>query len=89
MLILTRKSGESIRIGKDVVIHILESNSKQMKLGISAPREVPVYRNEVYEKIQSENRAAATSQQASLKAGLESLRAMKGKRSDRKDPDHG
>lgn len=60
MLILTRKSGESIRIGNEIVVHILENSSNQMKIGISAPREVPVYRNEVYEKIQAENRAAST-----------------------------
>ncbi|MBN4081103.1 carbon storage regulator CsrA [Caldithrix abyssi] len=58
MLVLTRKAGERIRIGKDVIISVLEHSHRHTKLGISAPRVVAVYRNEVYQKIQEENRAA-------------------------------
>jgi len=61
MLILTRKSGESIRIGNNIVISILESSSRYLKIGIDAPKDVAVYRNEIYEKIQAENRAASAS----------------------------
>jgi carbon storage regulator len=61
MLILTRKSGESIRIGSNIVISILDSSSRYLKIGIDAPKEIAVYRNEIYEKIQAQNRAATTS----------------------------
>jgi len=61
MLILTRKSGESIRIGNNIIISILESSSRYLKIGIDAPKSVAVYRNEIYEKIQEQNRAANAS----------------------------
>jgi carbon storage regulator len=79
MLILTRKSGESIRIGNSIVVHILDSNSNQMKVGISAPREIPVYRNEVYEKIEIENRAATIglAQHDSLLSGLKQIKSKR------------
>ena len=80
MLILTRKSGESIRIGNDVVVHILESSSKHMKIGISAPRDIPVYRDEVYARIQEENRASAikTADPGSVLDGIRMLKQSKG-----------
>ncbi len=59
MLILTRKSGESIRIGNNIIISVLEASATNSKIGIDAPKEIAVYRNEIYEKIQVQNRAAA------------------------------
>jgi carbon storage regulator len=53
MLILTRKIGEKIIIGEDVVVTVLSVKGYQVKIGIAAPRSVPVYREEVYEKIKS------------------------------------
>jgi len=50
MLILTRSSGESLRIGDDVIIKVLANNGAQIKLGIEAPRSVAVNRAEVYDK---------------------------------------
>ncbi len=72
MLILTRKSGESIRIGNNIVISILESSSRYLKIGIDAPKDVAVYRNEIYEKIQAQNRAATatTAQLGNVLQGL-------------------
>lgn len=58
MLALTRKKGESIILNNDIEISILELRGDQVKIGISAPREVPVYRKEVYLQIQKENEAA-------------------------------
>ena len=58
MLALTRKKGESIIVNNDIEISILELRGDQVKIGISAPREVPVYREEVYLQIQKENEAA-------------------------------
>ncbi len=59
MLILARKHNEKIMIGDDVEVSVVEIKGDQVKLGISAPRDVKVYRAEVYEAIQEENRAAA------------------------------
>lgn len=59
MLVLTRKLGESIVIGNNVRVTVLELQGKQIRLGIDAPQEVTVHRGEVYERIEAENRAAA------------------------------
>lgn len=59
MLVLTRKLGENIRIGDDVKITVLEVRSGQVKLGIEAPPQVKVHREEIYARIQEENRRAA------------------------------
>ena len=59
MLILTRKVGETVAIGDDIQISIVEIKGNQVKLGIQAPKSVQVHRAEVYEKIQDENRLAA------------------------------
>ena len=58
MLVLTRKLGENIRIGDAVKITVLEVRSGQVKLGIEAPPEVKVHREEIYARIQEENRRA-------------------------------
>ncbi|MCI9445974.1 MAG: carbon storage regulator CsrA [Lachnospiraceae bacterium] len=58
MLALTRKKGESIIVNNDIEISILDIRGEQVKVGIKAPKEVPVYRKEVYLQIQKENEAA-------------------------------
>ena len=58
MLALSRKQGESIVIGKNIEITVLEAKGDQVKIGISAPKSVPVYRKEIYAQIQEENREA-------------------------------
>lgn len=58
MLVLTRKLGENIRIGTNVKITVLEVRSGQVKLGIDAPPDVKVHREEIYARIQEENRRA-------------------------------
>jgi carbon storage regulator len=55
MLILTRKAGETIRIGDDIVISVMEIRGNQVRLGINAPRSVTVHRQEVYDQIQEQN----------------------------------
>lgn len=62
MLVLTRKLNESINIGNDIEIVIVEIKDDQVKLGIKAPKKVPVYRNEIYKAILEENKLAAASQ---------------------------
>lgn len=61
MLVLSRKAGESIVIGNDVVITILEVRGGQIRVGVDAPRSLAVHRAEVYEQVLAENRAAAAS----------------------------
>lgn len=58
MLILTRRAGESIVIGDNVVITIVEAGRDQVRVGIDAPRSVTVHRQEVYAEITRENEAA-------------------------------
>jgi carbon storage regulator len=54
MLILTRKVGEIIMIGEDIVVKVLGVRSGQVKIGIEAPRAMPVHRHEIFERIKSE-----------------------------------
>ena len=58
MLALSRKQGESIVIGNNIEITVLEAKGDQVKIGLSAPKSVPVYRKEIYAQIQEENREA-------------------------------
>lgn len=62
MLALSRKLGESIVIGNDIEISILEIKGDQVKVGINAPKSVPVYRKEIYIQIQDANKEAAQSE---------------------------
>ncbi|ATR83033.1 carbon storage regulator [Pseudomonas sp. HLS-6] len=54
MLILTRRIGETIRINDDISVTVLSVQGQQVKLGIAAPAEVAVHREEIYERIQAE-----------------------------------
>ena len=54
MLILTRKLGESIRIGDDITLTVLSVKGNQIRLGVDAPREVEVHRQEIYDRILDE-----------------------------------
>ena len=58
MLALSRKLGESIVIGKDVKISILEIKGDQIKIGIDAPKNVTIYREEIFKQIEEENKEA-------------------------------
>ncbi len=61
MLVLSRQRDESIMIGEDVVVTVVDVRGDRVRLGIDAPSEIPVHRREVYEAIHRENqRAAAT-----------------------------
>jgi carbon storage regulator len=59
MLILTRRLGESIQIGEDIRITFLDIKGKQIRIGIEAPKDVIVHREEVYRTIQEQNLRAA------------------------------
>jgi carbon storage regulator len=64
MLVLTRKLNQSIKIGDDVEITVIEVRGDQVRLGVTAPRDVSVHRKEVYLQIQQENRAASAAPDA-------------------------
>ena len=59
MLIITRKPGEKIMLGDDVVVHVMEIVGNSVRVGIQAPRSVPVYREEIWDAVRRENQAAA------------------------------
>ena len=54
MLVLTRRSGETLIIGEDIRVTVLDVSGNQVRLGVTAPREVPVHREEVAERIRAE-----------------------------------
>ncbi|MCK8602383.1 carbon storage regulator CsrA [Desulfoferrobacter suflitae] len=58
MLVLTRKTGESIRIGDDIEIVITAVEQNKVRVGIRSPRHIPVHREELYRKMRQENRKA-------------------------------
>lgn len=70
MLALSRKKNEALVIDNCIEVTILEIKGDQVKLGISAPKEVPIYRKEVYLQIQEANKAALETQ------GLEALKKL-------------
>lgn len=59
MLVLTRKEGEGIVIGDDVRIYVVELKNGSIRLGIDAPKEKKIYRQEIYDKVSLENKNAA------------------------------
>jgi carbon storage regulator len=59
MLVLSRKKGQSIMIGHNIEISIVDVQGEQVRLGIDAPKEVTIHRKEVFEEIISENKQAA------------------------------
>lgn len=72
MLALSRKKNEALIINNNIEITVLEIKGEQVKLGISAPKDVPVYRQEVYAQIQEANKEAANMD------GMEALKELLG-----------
>ena len=75
MLVLTRKSNQSIMIGDDIEVSVLAIMGEKVRIGIQAPRDIPVFRKEVYLEIQQE-RADGTEREA-VDEALERLKAKK------------
>ncbi|MDO9536608.1 MAG: carbon storage regulator CsrA [Bacillota bacterium] len=59
MLVLTRKKGQSIIVGDGIEISVVDVNGDSVRIGVSAPREISIYRREIYEAIREENISAA------------------------------
>ena len=74
MLILSRKIEESIIIGDSITIKILGIQEGQVKIGIDAPKEIKVYRSELYEQIQNENKEASKAEKHSVSEAAVMLR---------------
>ncbi len=73
MLALSRKKNEALIINNNIEVTILDVKGDQVKIGITAPKEVPVYRKEVYLQIQEANRAAVSVE------GMDALKTLLGK----------
>ena len=59
MLIVTRRAGEKIMLGDDIVVEVMEVTGSTVRIGIQAPRSIPVYREEIWDAVRAENQAAA------------------------------
>jgi len=66
VLVITRKAGDRVRIGDDITVTVLEVTGSSVRIGIDAPVEIPVYRHEIIEATEAENRAAAAATIAEL-----------------------
>lgn len=73
MLVLTRKPHESLIIGDNIEVKVLSVVGEKVRLGIQAPREIPVYRKEIYIEIAQQNAAAGRSSRAEVDAALKRL----------------
>ena len=73
MLVLSRRLGESVMIGDDITVTVLEVRGDIVRLGIDAPRDVKVHREEVYREVEASNRAAAGNSSEVTAAGLARL----------------
>jgi carbon storage regulator len=77
VLILTRKTGEAVTIGEDIKITVLSVQGKQVKLGITAPERVSVYRDEIFKRIQIENVKASMALKEDLQELARIIKARK------------
>ncbi len=79
MLILTRKAGEKIRIGDDITIHVVDIGKGNVRIGVEAPKEVTIMRQEVGQRIEEENRMAAKRNRNTLVHAASMLKGHKTK----------
>ena len=77
MLVLTRKSNQSIMIGDDIELSVLAIVGEKVRIGIQAPRDIPVFRKEVYLEIQNEGVAAEAAAGSVVEAALQDLTSGK------------
>jgi carbon storage regulator len=66
MLIITRRAGQKIMLGDDVTIHVMEIVGNSVRIGVEAPKSLPVYREEIWAAVKEENQASATANTDSL-----------------------
>ena len=85
MLVLTRKSGEKIKIGDDIVVKVLEIEGGGVKIGIDAPKEITILRMEILEQIRSENVQAAEESGVDIKQAAELFKKKISMRTEKKE----
>lgn len=73
MLVLTRKINECINIGQDIEIFVVEIKDDHVKIGIRAPKDVPIYRQEIYKSILNENEIAASASKLALESASKAI----------------
>ncbi|MDG1891520.1 MAG: carbon storage regulator CsrA [Verrucomicrobiota bacterium] len=66
MLVLSRKTGESIIIDGQITVHILKSDKETVKIGVDAPKDIPIFRKEIHDEIRFSNQKAATAPDTDL-----------------------
>ena len=66
MLMMTRRAGEKIILGDDIVIEVVEVTGNTVRLGVTAPRSLPVYREEIWAAVKEENQASASAEAESM-----------------------
>jgi carbon storage regulator len=66
VLIITRRPGERIMLGDDITVHVMEIVGNSARIGIEAPKSLPVYREEIWAAVKEENQASATADTESL-----------------------
>jgi carbon storage regulator len=66
VLIITRRAGQKIMLGDDVTVHVMEIVGNSVRIGVEAPKSVPVYREEIWAAVKEENQASATADSESL-----------------------
>ncbi len=79
MLILTQKLGEMIRIGDDVTVRVVEVRGNQIRLGVEAPPQIRIYREEIYKAIRQQNEEAAVGGMTNLDEATEAWRSQRDK----------
>jgi carbon storage regulator len=81
MLVLTRRVGERLRIGSDIELVVLDVRGRDVRLGVTAPPEIPVHREEIYLRIKQANQAAALARRdmTTLAAAARELRSRSAK----------
>lgn len=87
MLVLTRKANQSIMIGENIEVSVLSVLGEKVRLGIQAPRDVPVFRKEVFLEIQAQNIQAADASREALEQALGMMGQVEAERTEREPAD--
>lgn len=66
MLIITRRAGQKVMLGDDVTVHVMEIVGNSVRIGVEAPKSVPVYREEIWAAVKEENQASASADTESM-----------------------
>ena len=66
MLIITRRAGQKVMLGDDITVHVMEIVGNSVRLGVEAPKSLPVYREEIWAAVKEENQASAEAEAESM-----------------------